>query len=323
MKMARRLNLFLLIMILLVGVPFYWLMIDNRPGDVAPKSISIAQLRQLAASMPGQPPVAVEYEMSTLRLLPRGLFAAGYGIKRHPIFVTAFRLPVPGAKAIMIDSGIHAEDADAMGMNIRYPGAQARIDRALQSAGMILFTHEHPDHMGAALRLGGPIMQSARFNAAQLPANPLAGTLRWPSGFTARAAITGAAPQAVAPGVVVIPAASHTPGSQMIFVRLVDGKEFLFAGDIATLDVSWQEQRARSRLVGDYLAKENRSEVFAWLRTVAKLKAEAPDLNIVPGHDIPGPKDGDSLAADEGSEAPVQRSWTAAAKRGFSADFPI
>lgn len=321
--MARRLNLFLLALIALVGIPFYWLLIDNRPGDAAPKSLSMAQLRQLAASVPGPAPLAVEYEPSALRLLPRGLFAAGYGIKRHPIVVTAFRLPVQGGKAIMIDSGIHADDAAKMGMNIRYPGAQTRIDRALQSAGLILFTHEHPDHMGAALRLGGPIMASAQFNANQLPAAPLAGSLRWPSGFTPRATISGTAPQAVAPGVVVIPAASHTPGSQMIFVRLTDGKEFLFAGDIATLDTSWQQQRARSRLVGDFLAKENRPEVFAWLRTIAKLKAEAPALNIVPGHDI---RETDKEAEDRASDSPpdpVEPSWTAAAKRGFSADFPI
>lgn len=321
--MARRLNLFLLTMIVLVGIPFYWLMIDNRPGDTAAKPLSIAQLRQLAASIPGPAPSAVEYEPSALRLLPRGLMAAGYGIKRHPVIVTAFRLPVPGGKSIMIDSGVHPTDADAMGMDIRYPGAQSRIDRALQAAGMVMFTHEHPDHMGAALRLGGPVMQAARFNAAQLPGASLAGTLAWPSGFTPRAELSGTAPQAVAPGVVVIPAASHTPGSQMIFVRLADGKEFLFAGDIATFDISWQEIRARSRLVGDYIAQEDRTEVYAWLRTIAKLKAEAPALNIVPGHDIRNPDDGE----EQDGKAPasnrnMDKGWTVAAKRGFSPDAP-
>ena len=329
--MARRINLFLLAMIALAGIPFYWLMIDNRPGEAAAKPVSIAQLRQLANSLPGPAPAVVEYEAAALRLLPRGLFAAGHGLKRHPIFVLAFRLPVRGGKAILIDSGLSRADAENLGFDIRFPDAQSRIERAMETAGLILFTHEHPDHMGAALRLGGPVMQSARFNRNQLPAAPVAGTLAWPTGFTHRAEITGTAPQAVAPGVVVIPAPSHTPGSQMIFVQLADGKEFLFAGDIATLDASWKEQRARSRLLSDFIIDEDRPEVFAWLRTIARLKSEAPGLNIVPGHDIAvGRRDTaqDDLGGGEDGSAqqPVDaadRGWAAAAKRGFSAEFPI
>lgn len=291
--MLRRFNLFLLAMAVLIGIPFYWLMIDNRPGDAQPKPITITQLRQLAASLPGPAPSAVEYETAALRLLPRGLFAAGYGLKRHPIVINAYRLPVPGGKPIVIDSGLHPDDAAAMGIDNPIRSSQQVIERALKSAGMILFTHEHPDHMGALLRQGGPAMQAAWFNPGQLPAEPLAGTLSWPSGFTPRARITGNRPQAVAPGVVVIPAPSHTPGSQMIFVRLGDGREFLFAGDIATLDASWQELRARSRLVSDFIAPEDRPEVYAWLRTIRQLKAEAPGLIVVPGHDTAQQREGE------------------------------
>ena len=108
--------------------------------------------------------------------------------------------------------------------------------------------------------------------------------LRWPKPLPAPS-IAGSAPIAIAPGVVVIPAPSHTPGSQMVFVRLAGGREYLFAGDIATMAQSWRELRARSRLIGDWLAPENRGEVFAWLRTIRALKAEAPRLEVVAGHD--------------------------------------
>ena len=43
--MTRRLNWFLLAMLVLFGGPYYWLLIDNRPGDAAAKPVSITQLR--------------------------------------------------------------------------------------------------------------------------------------------------------------------------------------------------------------------------------------------------------------------------------------
>jgi glyoxylase-like metal-dependent hydrolase (beta-lactamase superfamily II) len=152
---------------------------------------------------------------------------------------------------------------------------------------MVLITHEHPDHLGPLAARGGPALTEAtRLNPNQLPGAKLAGTLPWKDAGALTARIAPGAPQAVAPGVVVIPAPSHTPGSQMIYVRLASGREYLFAGDIATMEVSWQELRARSRLIGDWLAPENRAEVYSWLRTIQALKAAAPDLVVLPGHDL-------------------------------------
>lgn len=285
--MTRRLNWFLLALVLLIGVPWYWLMIDNRPGDAAPKPVTVAQLRALAASMPGPAPAEVEMELVGWRRLPGNLFVAGSGVKRKLVSILAWRLPVPGGKPIVIDSGLTAADAQAMGMEAYFAPAQARVERALGEAGLVLVTHEHPDHQGALVALGGPpLLQTARLNPGQTRNAPLAAKLAWPAGAAPAARIAPGAPQAVAPGVVVIPAPSHTPGSQMIYVRLANGRELLFAGDIATFGQSWEETRARSRLVGEYLAPENRAEVFAWLRTIRALKDAAPGLVILPGHDF-------------------------------------
>ncbi|HOB13825.1 MAG TPA: MBL fold metallo-hydrolase [Novosphingobium sp.] len=285
--MTRRLNWFLLIVLLVVGLPYYWLLIDNRPGSAAAKPVSIARLRELAASIPGQKPVAVEMELVAYRRLPGTLFVAGTGIKRRLIGVMAFRLPVPGKGPIVIDSGLDADAARRMEMEEFDPRSWARITAALNSASQIVITHEHPDHLGGLISLGKPeLFQRTLFNARQLPGNSLSDGLRWPRVPLPAPAIAGAQPVAIAPGVVVIPAPSHTPGSQMIFVQLADGREYLFTGDIATLMSSWSELRARSRLVGDYLAPEARGEVFAWLKTIAALKAQAPAMIVVPGHDF-------------------------------------
>lgn len=286
--MTRRLNWILVIVLLLIGVPYYWLLVDNRPGDAAAKPVTIAQLRQLASSLPGPRPAAVEMEAVASRDVPGNLFAAGIGLKQRSITVMAFRLPVPGGKPIVIDSGFTRADAAGMGIDTWSGAAQGRVNRAMDEAGLILITHEHPDHIGGMIGWAGTAAGfEQKASAKQRMTAPQAAFVAEKLGM--RQAAAGAPldqpPRAVAPGVVLIPAPSHTPGSQMVFVTLADGREYLFAGDIATLDESWRQLRARSRLVGDYLAPEDRAAVFAWLRTIRALKQAAPGLVVVPGHD--------------------------------------
>ena len=286
--MTKRLNWFLLALLLLLGASYYWLLLDNRPGDNPAKPVTIAQLRTLAASIPGPAPSVIEVELVGWRRMPGNLFVAGSGMKRKLVAVMVWRLLVPGGKPIVIDSGLTAATAQEMGLEKFLPAAQNRVDSALRGAGMILITHEHSDHIGGLVALGEPPLTStARLNRQQLPTAALARTMApWPKGVIVQARLASAGLQAVAPGVVVIPAPSHTPGSQMIYARMADGREYLFAGDIATFAQSWQELRARSRLVGDYIAPEDRAEVFAWLKTIRALKQSAPAMTVLAGHDF-------------------------------------
>lgn len=280
--MTRRLNWAIAILLLVIGAPYYWFLLDNRPGDTAAKPVSIAQLRALAETMPGTKPSGVEMELVAWRDLPGTLFAAGSGLKQQQIGVMAFRLPVPGRKPIVIDSGITRADADALNLDAWLDDRQAAVNTAMNEAGLILITHEHPDHLGGLLGWAGrAVFARAALNGPQaIEAGKRLG-VPVPG---AEAKVSGA-PRAVAPGVVVIPAPSHTPGSQMYFVRLANGGEYLFTGDIATLDVSWRQLRARSRLVGTVLAPEDRPEVYAWLRTIRALQQADPALIVIPGHD--------------------------------------
>jgi glyoxylase-like metal-dependent hydrolase (beta-lactamase superfamily II) len=285
--MTRRLNWFLLALVVLIGLPYYWLLLDNRPGDAKAKPITIGQLRTLAAALPGPAPNAVELELIAFRRVPGTLFAAGTGFKRRLIGVMAWRLPVPGGKPIVIDSGFGRSIAATMDLEKFYGDAQDRTDQAMREAGLILVTHEHSDHEGGLIALHDrAVLTKALLNPSQISGNRWTELLPWGKEQRPSPALSGGAPRAVAPGVVVIPAPSHSPGSQMIFVRLGDGREFLFTGDIATMAKSWQALRARSRLIGDFIVHEDRGEVYAWLRTIRVLKATDPGLVVLPGHDF-------------------------------------
>lgn len=280
--MTWRFNRAIAVILLLIGVPYYWLLIDNRPGDAAAKPVTIGALRHLADSLPGPHPAAVEMELVGWRRVPGTLFVAGSGLKRRLIGIMAFRLPVPGGRDAIIDTGLTRGDAEGMGLEAYLPDREDRVYRAMAAAGLILVTHEHPDHLGGLVGWAGrQAFQKARLNDAQT----IETAKRLGVSVPAAQARSARRPLAIAPGVVVIPAPSHTPGSQMIFVRLRDGREYLFTGDIATMQASWQKLRARSRLVGDLIVTEDRPEVFAWLKTIRALKAADPDLVVVPGHD--------------------------------------
>ncbi len=279
--MTTRLNYILLVLVLMVSLPFYWFLLDNSGASLPAKPITMAELRALAASIPGEAPYAIEAERSAYRRVPGDFMVAGSGIKRKLIGYMAFRLPVRGGKAVLIESGMNQPTANALHAERINISAQARIEREMDRAGIILVTHEHPDHLGALAMHGGPALA----NSAWLNPRQLAAPLAW-NGPKPPARLNGLAPQAVAPGIVVIPAPdSHTPGSQLIYVRLANGREALFVGDNSSFTQNWMELRGRSRLSETFFVPQNRAEVFAWLKTIRALKAQVPELEIIPGHD--------------------------------------
>jgi hypothetical protein len=238
--MTRLLNFFLLGMLLIVGLPYYWLLLETRPGDAMPKAVSMGQLRALAAARPGPLPTDVEMETVAHRTMPN-LICAGSGMKRKLVGRLAFRLPVSGGGPILIEPATSIGREAGAWLDMPYAENRARIAQARHSAGLVVAMEADP--------------------ADDRPA-------------------------ALAPGIVAIPASSRSPGARLLYVRLADGAEYLFTGDVAPMALSWAELRNRPRLVTDYWFPEDRRQVFEWLRTIRKLKSEAPALHIVPGYDV-------------------------------------
>ncbi|MET0372872.1 MAG: MBL fold metallo-hydrolase [Rhizorhabdus sp.] len=274
--------------LLLIAGPYYWLLIDNRPGSAPPRAIDLAGLRRLADAVPGPKPETIAVQIVGWRRVPGTVMAAGTGLKRTLVGIYAIRVRGPWGD-VMIDSGFSAADADRLGLEKFTPAEQARVDAALRTARRIVVTHEHPDHLYGQLRLPdfARVAPRALILREQGPDAPLAGKAPWPRGARGRIApFSYNGMTAIAPGVVLVRTPGHTPGSQMIYVRLAGGREVLFAGDTATMARNWKELRARSRLVSDFLAPEDRTAVFGWLKALQALHRAAPAVFIVPGHDF-------------------------------------
>ncbi|MBC2664101.1 hypothetical protein H7F51_01065 [Novosphingobium flavum] len=289
--MTHRLNALLLALAVLVGLPYYWLVLANPARDVPRYPLTIQALRNLSDEMHGARPTGLTVYYTAWRRLPGNLYAAGSGMKRRQFGVLAWRLDVPGRGPILIDSGTTPTLAQAMDGEAFSADIQAALDRELVGASLILATNERPQHLGGLAALArrpasAMALSRARLNPAQVPGAPSSAGAGWPPTLVLRPAIAGKAPQAVAPGVVVIPTGTPTPGSQMIFVRLASGREYLLPGDVAPYATSYRELRLRSNLLDYGADRAMRTAQMRWLVTLRALRRSAPGLIILPAHDI-------------------------------------
>jgi glyoxylase-like metal-dependent hydrolase (beta-lactamase superfamily II) len=164
----------------------------------------------------------------------------------------------------------------------------ASVQRALDGARKIVITHEHSDHLTGIARFAEPEKLVGRLvltreqlgNADQLE------DAQFPDALAS--ALTPLEYErylALAPGVVLVKAAGHTPGSQMVFVQLADGKELLFLGDVAWHMDQIRELWYRPRLVTDVFIGEDRDAVLEQFRTLHDLALREP-VQLVVSHDV-------------------------------------
>ncbi|MCB1305727.1 MAG: MBL fold metallo-hydrolase, partial [Leptospiraceae bacterium] len=195
----------------------------------------LTKLREMAF-WPGRP---LPERLRTL-LIGEGSAALGFTVageslwEKTGIAIAAFEVVSPEGN-IIIESGHSPEmHRKKFGAGF-YPDAYASLQNAMRKARLILVTHEHTDHLGGVAhspylseiaprtllteeQLSNPRIVRCGFSAADLK---LFQPLKYERLYSP------------APGIVLIKSPGHSPGSQMIFVHLESGKEFLFVGDIA------------------------------------------------------------------------------------------
>ena len=256
----------------------YWLFYDNRMAS-GRFPLDLAAIRAEADKLPGAVPERIEVEVLSFQQVPRIAMQAGADWAPVDLIRTSYRLVWPD-RSIVIDTGHDEKSARATGVKIFMRPAWTRLQAALKTADTIIVTHEHGDPTGGLAN--SPALAGIAPHALLLPEQAM----------TLPAARRSAAQplrytslKAIAPGVVLIRAAGHTPGSQMVYVRRGDGHEYIFMGDTASLAGNVTALRARSRLVADFMAREDRPTVLVQLRALQRVALANPQISLVPGHD--------------------------------------
>jgi len=230
---------------LLVAVALFVLASAYPAGAQAPDppawSAELEAIRRVAVSIPGARPVRVNVVKVAESRRTKNFAVKGAPIEDSAQARTAYQVVYPTG-SIMIDAGMDAQVHRFFGRGVEEPyfADQAELlERALRAARAIVLTHEHGDHVAGIIRspyfkVLAPKTRLTRAQMQILMTEPQMPEIRLTPAMAQQFLVIDYEDYfPVAPGMVLIKAPGHTPGSQMVFVNLQSGREFIFAGDVA------------------------------------------------------------------------------------------
>lgn len=287
MKILKRIGLGLALLLIAVFLAGFYLLGSEAVPETTNYDIDLARLRLLARSMPGELPSDLRFEVIASGELARGLIMARESFTPVEMPRPVFQVLYPDGEYVLIDSAydrfLHEQAFEGLPFDDE---AWDKLVLAMEGANQIVITHEHSDHLGGVAKHPRPerLARNLRLTPEQLASRGRV-FIELPKALVEKLEpLPYDDALAIAPGIVLKKAPGHTPGSQMVFVTLADGREILFVGDVVWNLDALTELKYRPRLVTDLVLGEDRAAVLDQIRALRNLH-DAGDVAIVVSHD--------------------------------------
>jgi glyoxylase-like metal-dependent hydrolase (beta-lactamase superfamily II) len=262
---------------------------QSQTATGSPWSADITEIRRTAALIPGRKALRINVLKFAESHRTKNFSVKGEPATPSVQARTVFQVVYPDGY-VMVDAGMDEPMHKQIGRGAEEPyfAEQARqVDKALRGARAIIFTHEHGDHVTGVIRTPylaelAPKTILTRAQARTLETTPQFPDLRITEEQAQRYHIIDYDHyMAFAPGWALIKAAGHTPGSQMMFIALDSGREYLLIGDAA-----WHMDSVR-RVSGKdapWIVEDTAAvgDQLKWLNALSKTEN---NLVIIASHD--------------------------------------
>ena len=258
--------------------------------------LDLDYVRKLAESDKKQLPTQINSLVIAEGEIPDWIVVAGGASHNFQISFTSFQVVYQNKTAIIecpFNKGLYDKFCRFKLLGIKgkafYNQNFDILQKALLKAEFIVVTHEHWDHVGGIAQSPdvNELMKKVILTSEQ-KSGPTINMANFPQEVLDEyIPLEYENYHLLSPGIVLIKAPGHSCGSQMIFVLLENGKEFLFVGDVAWNLVNIEQLKNHSK-IGMLLRHENGRNLGHQLRWLFDNIWNNPNnlINIVTSHDL-------------------------------------